>query len=707
MNHYSYSYLDQLSASEIFQILAEAAEEGQGEFLDGIRVVFTGDPPYNYAALEVPDPYASQQQPIPANRLDVYRKLVEAFKRLTQRGERYTSPGDESFPLLEGVARLLLKSTNEALDRVLNGTDESLAVSRPISDRQAEQLFRAVSFHSTSTRVSSWEVPGGSLPLNRYIFHIKDDPQRKSAFRSLAVSGVLENCVVLKGFEVTGRYVFLEQDAQPGEKKLERFCHFLDKARFLLGRKDLRESSPLLAAVFQWPGEEGGLEFLYLGDMRFFRQEKLTQRKVKRVEFSFMDLKESRENLERLGETIRQAEPYIGYKLELRPTRHLEKNDLKRLNDQKARIEYNLAYLQSIARPRPLLMRFNNRQIPALAAQIRSFPIQAIYEGTILYGFQATPGEPTGYHFIMVYPSRQPREELDPYLLWKDLDSPHTRFHLDPFWARYYFDASTVGTASGAGNALVFVPEGSALFPSIHNWTTGNMDQFLDETMRTWFQDRLKGETIPARPVYIFDGDSHPHSPIYISILDQDKLEPLHTRLGWINDHLIIHHTLENDEILKDMANEMALTRLSQEVKSRAEQARKEFSDAALSAGRYMSQTTSEMTQALTYEIDRVVNETFRLTQKIRKLDERLRQWDMVVADMEDMLQETQELQKDTSRQLREARTEFQRLQQEIEMELNFSESRKKELEEKLASEVVSMQASARRIKQRMKGLKL
>jgi len=670
---YSSSYLDQLSPPEVFQILEKAAKVSKGTHMEPIKIVFSGPPPYKYVALEVPDPYGNEQ--MPEEEQTVYITMVNAYKDLTGRGEVFELPGGTARPLHEGIARLLLESANEADEPSADESSEFLVVTRPIKVLEAEGLFKNLNFHATYTRVSSWgsnetnDENGKTYETARYMFHVKADRQRKSSFTSIQAGGSLGKYQVLQGYDSDGDITFLPEKTAPGERKLKHFGRLVNAAPQLFGKREERDSYGLLAAVHQWPAEEepkGKLEFFYLGKIRFFQQDRLTERKVRDADFHYYDLKESRRSLQRLNDAVKQSEPYVGYRLELRPTKQMEKNRLGHLMEQKARIEYNLAYLQSINKPRPVLMRFTHKQLPALAAQIRSFPLQVVYDGSIRYGFQATPSEPSGYHFIMINPAEATRIELDPLPLFQDLDIPHMKFHLDPFWARHYFDT----TGSGTKGTLVYVPEGCALFPSIHSWKGGNIEFHLRETMEQWFKDQLEGDKLPGRAIYIFDGKPQPKSTINIFVLDWDRFEPLHTRLGWINDNLIVHKHLEKEELIKEIARDVTWTELAQTIKTRLETTRRDFSGAAHETSRHMAQTTTQMTQVLTTEIDRIVKESFRMTQRIRKMDQRLQEWDAVLEDMVDMLQDLRQKKQNLTYQQGHARNEFARLEQEVERDL-------------------------------------
>jgi hypothetical protein len=711
-----HSYLDQLSPTEVFRLLAAAAEKHRGRYLDNVRIVFPETAPIKYVAIEIPDPYAEDKGSLDEAGQEVFKTLVEAFQQMTGRGERGSSPGGETRPLLESLAWLMLRSAEAADDPPAAENDEYLVTTAVITEKKAELLFKNISFHATATRVSSWENRPGATggAGSRYLFHLKDDHRRKSSFDSLSASGAFEMCRLLRGFEMDGRVVFLPPDTLPGETKLKYFCRLLENAPLFFSDQEesSAETSPLLAALMEWPlGEdrpEPVLEFLYLVGMRFFKQEFFTRRKVGKAAFEFMDLKESRRALDGLGEAIKSAQPYIGYRLELRRTKHIDSTELRRLNEQKARIEYSLAYLQSISKPRPVLMRFTRNQLPALAAGIRGFPMQVIYDGSIKYGFQSTRSQPGGYHFILLNPAEATREKLDPLLLFQGLDVPHMRFHLDPFWARHYFEGLDLqDKTSQTAGALIFVPEGCALFPTIHSWERGNMDFFLRETMEHWFREQLDGRSIPQRPVYIFDGQPREKAPISVSILDRDRMESLHTRLGWINDNLAIDHALEHERLFKEMAENINWSELARDAAERTGETRERFKETALAAGREMAQTTSEMTRILTSEINRVAMETHRMTRKIRKIDERLRQWDEILDDMEGLLQQIRDKKQEASLKKAEAKNEFWRMEQEVDRELRHSEKRRQELQEKIEQEIKNMRTASARLKERLKTFKL
>jgi hypothetical protein len=698
------SYLDQLSPREVFQLLAKAAETHKGLYLENLRIVIPDVTPFRFVTLEVPDPVEDLEKKSPEEYREVFKTLVEAFKEMTGRAELYRFPGGRSVPLMEGMAWLLSKSAAGDDEHIAASTaNEYIVVSKHIDQQEAEVLFKNLNFHATSTRVTSVTASSASgSAQNRYLFHIKDDPRRKSSFQSLSTGGVLKDCVILKGFESEDKITFLPPDTTPGEQTMKYFRRLEDQAPLLFSRRESSEDGAhlLTAAVVEWQ-EPAELEFWYLGGLRFFGAEQFTARKVETARFQYLDLEESVKNLEALAGAISKSKPYVGYRLELRTTTQLDKNDLQRLNEQKARIDYNIAYLQSISRPRLMLMRFNQKQLPVLAAEIRSFPIHVILDGNIKYGFQATRPEPGGYHYLLINPAEAARMELDPFPLWRDLNVPHMRFRLDPFWANHYFDSR------GPGEALVFVPEGCTIHPPLHAWDRASMDDYLRETMSKWFKDSLKGIAIPARPIYIFEGKPGLKAPITISVIDRDRMEPLHTRLGWLNDNLVIHKAIEKESFIQEMARDINWMQMAEKIKVLAERRRQEFEETAREAAEHMAGTTAEMTSVLTGELNKVVRDSFRMVEKIRKLTRRLEEWEEVTSDMEQTLKEVNQQKQATLHQKSEKRDEFWRMEHEIQRELIMAAERRKEMEESLEVEIKKMQLTNHKLKQRLKSFKL
>ncbi|MCK4761301.1 MAG: hypothetical protein KAW12_03815 [Candidatus Aminicenantes bacterium] len=702
-------YLDELLPVEVFEILAAAAEKFRGKYLKDIRVIFPGQGNFRFATLEVPDPYAEigKERGAGEERKETLLSVVRAFKDKMGKDPKTTHPGGTTITLREGAGLLFWHSAAEAAGAETEvEQNEYLIVTPEIETDRAELLFKNLQFHATYTYVGGTGASSGS-PAYRYLFYVKDDLGRRSTFSSIEAAGILEQCRVLKGFRVDERSVFLPKERRPGAGSLQAFCFFLESAPLLFG--GLREENGgLLAALAEWPLPQKTtagtaalkLDFMYLKGLRFYRMDRFTRRKVSHAVVQYMSLTESRAGLEQLAEKISRAKPYVGYRLELRSTRHFEKNSAEKLRRQKEQIETSLAYLESIAKPRPVLMRFTQAQLPALAAEIRSYHMSVISEGRIKYGFQAEAAEPAGYHFLLVESQEVSRETLDPLPLWEDIKAPHMRFRLDPLWARFYFEPS--------GSSLVFVPEGTVLYPTMHHWEQAGMDQYLRETMSWWFSGRLDGGKIPQRPIYIFDGPPHPDAKITISILDREKLEPLHLRLGWLNDNLIAMHESGGVEpFIRDIASAAGRKNLTRQISAETANVEAEFSRAALEAGKRIAHITGQTTSALSRAVEEVVESTFRTVTDLRKLSEDISKWEKDLTDIKLMAEKLKSREKDTAVSFGKKRKEFAGMVENMDKELEKNSRRRSEIEEKVAEQVRSLETSYLRIQKALGSLRL
>jgi len=143
------------------------------------------------------------------------------------------------------------------------------------------------------------------------------------------------------------------------------------------------------------------------------------------AQIQVFDLKSTPQAREQLAEAIKNAKPEVGYKLELRKGHQLEKADADRLSimEKLIELENKLAYLNSVSQPKPLLLRFTQHQLPALADAIRSFPPNDVRKGYILYAFQATNSNPLGWHYLWFDPSATIMTEPYPAWRWTKLDS--------------------------------------------------------------------------------------------------------------------------------------------------------------------------------------------------------------------------------------------------------------------------------------------
>lgn len=700
-------YLDELYPLEVFKLLAAAAQRHEGNFLDEVELIFPRDSIFGtLVTLKVPDPYAgTRPQPGEADRTRVFEELITAHREVKGGEPGHKAPAGEPVPLGEGLCRLLLLSPERDQKKsAIVKEDEYLVVGRDMDKEDARGIFERLSVHATYTRVSGAETRQGS----RYLFYVKDDHSRRSSFLSLAAGEALTGCQLLRGFRTgTGDFtIFLPPETTPGAAELDYFCRLILYAPLVWGAGKEKVKNGLLAAVTLWPRGKGltdkrefDIEFLFLAGLRFYNQSVFTRSEPGYLTFELLDLKRSEKRVDTLKGEIQAAKPYVGYRLELRSTRHLDQDKVEHLYEEKARIEYQIAYKESISRPRPVLLRFTQKQLPALADVIRSFPMKVIHDGDLKYGFQATQYEPAGFHFILVDPWEAAKSSLDPIPLWEDLDPRPMRFRLDPFWARYYHDQG--------GTALVFVPEGTALFPPMHDWDRRSMDRYLRETMQLWFHGQEGAANIPEYPIYIFDGEPRPTAGIRISVLDRESLKPLHTRLGWLNDNLTVTHAVGIEDLVSNMARGVKWQEFYREIMGDAEKVQEEFEKTAAASSQRMASAIHEMSESLTEEVNRMVEKTFQMVLEVKKLDNELREWEDVTTGMKTFLAEVEKKRKDTIQQTVKSQNEFYNMVRQVDYEISTSQKNREQIEKKVSKEIEKLKESYGKLRKKLFSLKL
>jgi hypothetical protein len=273
------------------------------------------------------------------------------------------------------------------------------------------------------------------------------------------------------------------------------------------------------------------------------------------------------------------------------------------------------------------------------------------------------------------------------------------RFCLDPFWARYYHDQG--------GTALVFVPEGTALFPPMHDWDRRSMDRYLRETMQQWFHGQEDAANIPEYPIYIFDGEPRPTAEIRISVLDQESLKPLHTRLGWLNDNLTVTHAVGIEDLISRMARGVTWQELYREIMGDAEKIQEDFEKTAAFSSQWMASAIHEMTESLTEEINRVVKKTFQMVTEVKKLDDQLREWEDVITGMKTFLAEVDKRRKNTIQQTVKSQNEFYNMVRQVDYEISTSQKDREQIEKKVSKEIEKLNESYGKLRTKLFSLKL
>ena len=619
----SWRHYEDLAPVEAMDLLLEAAQSFDPAVLGALRLKVDRGAFGLGVTLMVPEASATQPGEKSLDGL-----LAERYGALTARPPRREFSAEGSLPLVTGIAALF--PTDPGGDEAsppLDSAGEVLLLASNVAIGRAAEIFESLRFHATSVKVSAATHKNGRM----FLFHVKDDPQRRSSFRSAVAGEGFADCALLHAVQTEEGTAFLAPEPPLSLQVLNRFSALFRTAPALFGLAPGKQGE-LLFALF--PAFDDGtdqprsLELLSLAGLAFYRQIELAPRAARYATLDVAGLETSKESLLALRSAIGKAKPRVGYRLELREVRHTDPVDAERmrLRERQAELEYQLAYLDSIAQPRPLLLRFSQNRLAALAELLRACSIEVIRQGAIQYGFHAHAEEPGGFHYLLLDPKDANWDSFDPLTLWDEPAERQVRFWLDPFWARYYH---------GKGNeCLVFVPEGTALFPPMHDWDDREMDYTMRRTVQRWFGTRAGVPEIPERPIYLFEGRTHPKARLGISILNGKNLQPLKTRLGWLNDNLALMDEVGTEPFLQDLAGDLTRSALASELKRRAEGALGEFEETALHVGRAISGKVAELSGILDEELERVARETYETTNEIRKREQDLRSFRLLQKDM-------------------------------------------------------------------------
>ncbi len=536
----------------------------------------------------------------------------------------------EARPLWKALpgALLLSRRPSNVAEQVAT---EFLLIADNLTPEQAVELLQTLAVNATAVKLANARDSAGRTVR---LYHVLADGARKSTFESAYISGQFGDHRLLychrRKLNREDQRVFLPRPAIESDldaTALACFCDILQAAPQLFGfSAGFFSGQGLLAAIEETRSSD--LWLYPLARLHFRTWEEIAAAPPAHVSVRFLDLHDSADELPRLRDKIRQAEPFIGYRLQLAPTRFVDEAQMEEevIIERIMELEERLAGLRSIRQPRPLLARFTQRQLPALADALRRFPNGVLRSGALRYGFQATVDHPLGQHFIFAAPDT-PQDALAGLCAWTDHEPPPMRFWLDPFWAGYYH---------GSGNnALVFTPEGTALFPTLHSWEAAEMDAYLAEMIHAWYDGQsdknADGQRLVGiqRPIYLFEPGSS-FGQLNISILDLAAFRPLHTQLGWLNDNLLVYDDLQTASFIHEMADAAVRRQLLDRYAELAEAAQKEFAETEQTVRVALAAKTLALTDAMTRELDGLFAEVRKAmnemsTQRARL--EKLRQW--------------------------------------------------------------------------------
>jgi hypothetical protein len=484
-----------------------------------------------------------------------------------------SQPPESAAGLDEGLARLLVNATTGAADprRAAAASDERLFISSRVS---------AGALVTTLRRLERFATPARVARLNGvWLLHVLVDRGRHSGFSGLEALGLFASWHALSAYESEGCRLFLSAGASPARDLLPPLWRLMsnDGAAALIGLTPQGPRDERFYILSRTDDEADGFERLALPPHAF----------VDSIEVGFaldasVRVSTPSPGVEpaNLAQHLREQAPSRGYRLTLDSTRAIEEagRDLDRLRSQQAYLAQRVAYAESLHRPRPRLLRFDARQLAALAHTIYSFAPGSLFSARphVRYAFRATPQEPAGRHYLWVDPEAV-RRTPDPLPLYES--SPPMRFWLDPTWGRHYHDA---GGAAGC----VFVPEQTALAPPLHTWIPGDMDEHL---RRVFGQPAARSEACPVSCVYVLDREPEGTGALELTVLERDAFKPIDAAVNWLNDNIVVAERLDVAPLLREAAAGARTDLLEADAAEAASAARRDFlRDAARTRERFM-----------------------------------------------------------------------------------------------------------------------
>jgi hypothetical protein len=265
--------------------------------------------------------------------------------------------------------------------------------------------------------------------------------------------------------------------------------------------------------------------------------------------------------------------------------------------------------------------------------------------------------------------------ELDPLVYWDKYGVRLMRFWLDPHWAQFY--------NRNENKALVFVPHGMTLYPSMHSWAATTMDAYLREILGETYHGELGVDTVPDAPLYLFDGNVSLDNELYLTILDRNQFYPLdRMRIGWLNDNLSLLDAVGVAEFIEQMADHTKQQRIVNDVTQMTQDAENHFQALATQINKTVVKITNDLTTCLTSELKRIVEETQDLTQKAQALQRRVDELESLHQEMTSLAYRTNNMVQQVENKIPEVEQHTEQLSTRVKRVISETEHQRQRLQE-------------------------
>lgn len=631
-----------------------------------------------------------------------YKPLLNVWMNLIDRPPRHIhglTPRDLKIEngLIEGETLLIIK--NPKIDAI--------------------ELFNKLKVSATYVRLGTFRTLSDD---NRYyLFHIRDDEERKSFYQgiSLHIEDKIETSCYLVEVNGTAYKFFVSNTIIPDKKMLSYFSRLVMLAPNLFGSQNISENDKvedILAVAYKTDSTSSGKqgEVFYLGDVRLYDDEIIaSQQGFIYYQIPLIESSEDvKENLKR--QIPRGTSPESGYRLRLEMAHYpeaLTDTELKRYDDlyieqkkQCIRLTDRLAELKGLKSPgRPILLCFNQSNLEYMAKVLSAYHPNDLRN--VLYAYHSpeelsttNTGEPL--HFLYV-PSDVYRQLNLALLECQKQTNSKIIFWLDPRWARYYKDRSKVE---------VFVPYGQLLTPPLHSWAIDDMDTYMKNIMG----EIIKEDQIQS-PIYFFlelpsSGNGIDHD-ISISVLDKAKFSAVvdAENIGWINNNLILNRSLKHEHsrsAINDIVNLLRHNAINTTASAKSEESLQIYEEEQARVKGAMVGHMNDMLQQVQDEINTNIINAEGFIKKIIDLNQRL-------VDMEDLYVTTDTVERQLQAEIKTTRMMIQNvtnktsdLRKSIEATIENSIKVKREKEAEITNAVQELLDTHKHLENEIRRLK-
>lgn len=273
---------------------------------------------------------------------------------------------------------------------------------------------------------------------------------------------------------------------------------------------------------------------------------------------------------EALAARVIEAQFPIGYqvRLETVPARIGDEASIEHLTERIHELTAEIETIRALAAPQMRLLRFSDRQLPALVDGLRRMPPSMQTQDALTFASAHAAGRVGPAHFVLYDPGRVSFDGRLPEYYWRgETDDHPISYWLDPHAA--------LAMLRDPAAPLIFVPERQRLLPPIDSFG-GNIGQTLRLVLgRLFAETGGLAEDPGRRPVFVFSPGTEADFALDVEVLAQNSFRPLHLRLKWINDHMLVRSPrFVAEDRLEQLADDLYDGRIADELRAEAGLAR-------------------------------------------------------------------------------------------------------------------------------------